>query len=313
MNQNVRPGNLDLGVAPEAAPLADSAAYRDTIGAYTYYEGLRSMRVAGYGLVAGLGGEGASDCPRNIYNRLVQRLYKRHNFAGSRVGEITRTPEELIKSRDTAVVIVQANIPAGAVRGSRFDVSVSALPGTQTKSLIGGRLYATDLEILRPVSSSKAISGQVLAQAAGPLFINPFSGGDSATSVSPRHAVIVNGGLCLQDRRLRLVLMRPSYQLARRIQDRVNAFFPGPRLTADAVSPSFVRLRVPEEYSDDTAHFLGLVRALYLSRRSAWLWRGSGGSRCPRWTICTPIRETTPPFTPPRPVCAWGTTSPATP
>ena len=46
---------LDLGVEPLASLLADSAAYRDTIGAYTYYEGLRSMRVRGYGLVVGLG------------------------------------------------------------------------------------------------------------------------------------------------------------------------------------------------------------------------------------------------------------------
>jgi hypothetical protein len=35
---------------------------------------------------------------------------------------------------------------------------------------------------------------------------------------------------------------------------------------ADAISPSYVRLNVPPQFSDDPAHFLALVRALYLSR-----------------------------------------------
>jgi hypothetical protein len=83
---------------------------------------------------------------------------------------------------------------------------------------------------------------------------------------NPREGITLGGGVATKDRRIRLVLAQPSYLRVRQIQDRINAQFPGPRMVADAVSPSFVRLRVPPEYRDDTAHFLALVRALYLSR-----------------------------------------------
>lgn len=255
---------LDLGVSPMAGPLADSAAYRDTIGAYTYYDGLRPMRVRGYGLVVGLGKNGSRDCPRDIYDALVQTLYKRYRFSSSTVGVAGITPEQMIDDLDTAVVAVQGDIPPGAVKGSRFDVAVVALPGTQTKSLAGGRLFGLDLEMFRATSETTSIPGQRLAWAEGPVFQNPFSGGEAATEGSPLEGVVIGGGTVLQDRRIRLVLLEPSYQRARQVQDRINAHFPGPQKTADAISPSFVQLRVPEEFHGDTAHFLSLVRALYL-------------------------------------------------
>ena len=257
---------LDLGVDPTWGPLADSAAYRDTIGAYTYYEGLRPMRVRGYGLVVGLGKNGSRDCPRNMYDRLVQSLYKQHEFASTVVGITRITPEQLINDIDTAVVVVQGEIPPAATTGARFDVAVMALPGTQTKSLRGGRLYTTELHIFRKVSTTAAITGQILARASGPVFVNPFSEGESATRSNPLEGIIIGGGEAVTDRRVRLVLLEASYQRARQIRDRINAYFPGPRPIADAISPSFIRLQVPQKHQGDSAHFLALVRALYLSR-----------------------------------------------
>ena len=256
----------DLGVAASDHPLADSAAYRGTIGELTYYEGLNPMRVRGYGLVVGLGGRGSSDCPRHVYDQLVQSMYKRRQLSGEAIDVRDVTPEALIHDLDTAVVVVEGDIPPAAVADSRFDVTVAVLPGTQTKSLLGGRLVAVELEVLRPVSTSVSIRGQALATASGPLFSNPFSDGESATASSPLSASVVGGGMVTQARRIRLVLMEPSYQRARRMQDRINAQFPGSLLVADAISPSYVQLRVPDEFEDDSAHFLSLVRALYLSR-----------------------------------------------
>ena len=256
----------ELGVDPTASILANSAAYKDTIGSIAYFEGLAPMRVRGYGVVVGLGKNGSSDCPRPIYDRLIQNLYKQHQFSSSVVGTRNITPEQLLADLDTAVVVVQGEIPPAAVTGTRFDVYVSALPGTQTKSLRGGRLYTTDLEVFRVVTSDVSITGQVLARAAGPLFYNPFSDESSATQVNPLEAVVIGGGGAVTDRRLRLVLQNPSYTYAQRIQDRINAQFPGSKKAADAVSPSFVQLRVPDEFENDRGHFLNLVRALYLSR-----------------------------------------------
>jgi hypothetical protein len=161
---------------------------------------------------------------------------------------------------------VTGDVPPAAVKGLRFDVSVVALPGTQTKSLRGGRLYTTELEIFRDLPSGISIVGQAYARASGPVFLNPFSDEDSATKANPLEGTIVNGGVVLKDRRLRFVLSEASYPFARQIEDRINAQFTGPRKVADALSPSFVQITLPEEFHDEAGHFLELVRSLYLNR-----------------------------------------------
>ncbi|UCE60593.1 MAG: flagellar basal body P-ring protein FlgI [Phycisphaerales bacterium] len=257
---------VDLGVASKPGVLADSAAYRDTIGSLTYLEGLSPMRVRGFGLVGGLGEDGSRDCPKNVYTQLVQMLYKQRRTSGRVVGIEDVPPEKLIDDTSTGVVLVQGEIPPAAVKGTRFDVSVMALPGSQTKSLRGGRLYPAELRIFRDVAPGAAVTGRALAHAAGPLFLNPFSEGEAATKSNPLQGVVLGGGIVTEDRRLRLVLLEPSHVWARRIQDRINAHFPGPQKVADAVSPSFIQLEVPAGYHGDEAHFLALVRNLYVSR-----------------------------------------------
>ena len=268
--QHENKAKIELGIPATETPLAKSASYRDTIGSLTYYDGMGPMRVRGYGLVVGLGKKGSSDCPRPIYDRLVQSLYKHHRYSSSVVGDRNITPEQLIADPDTAVVLVHGDIPPAAPAESRFDVVVMALPGTQTKSLRGGRLFTADLEVFREVGPSVSISGQVLAIAAGPVFLNPFAEGDAATQSNPLEGIVVGGGFVVKDRRVRLVLTQPSYPKARQIQDRINAQFSGPTKVADALSPSFIQLHVPQEYGDDTGHFLALVRSLYLSRDPAF-------------------------------------------
>lgn len=257
---------FDLGISPEAGPMAGSASFQDTIGSLGHFDGITPMRVRGYGLVVGLGKNGSSDCPRRVYSRLVQNIYKHHNVTSSVVGTREISPERLIADLDTAVVVVQGDIPPAAIKGTRFDVSVMAVPGTQTKSLQGGRLYTMDLEVFRELPSGVSIVGQVLARASGPVFLNPFSDESSATRANPLVGTIANGGLVATDRRVRFVLSQPSYRFARQIENRVNAHFTGPRKVADAVSPSFIQFNVPEEFRDDAGHFLELVRSLYVTR-----------------------------------------------
>lgn len=259
------PSKLDLGVDPVMGALANSAAYRDTVGSLTYYEGLRPMRVRGYGLVVGLGKNGSKNCPRRIYRRLVESIYKQHRFSSNAVGVKNITPERLVNDLDTAVVVVEGDIPPAWLAGDKFEVVVTAVPGTETKSLRGGRLYTADLHVFRSISDTVAITGKVLARAAGPLFVNPFSHANAATASNPLQAMVLGGGRVIVDRRVRLVLLEPSYQRAQQMQDRINAHFPAAARVADAVSPSFIKLAIPEEYRGDTAHFLALVRALFLS------------------------------------------------
>ncbi len=257
---------VDLGVQPIDVAGANSAAQKHTIGAVTYYQGVRPTRVRGYGLVVGLSGRGSRDCPPHIFKSLVHKMYKQHNFSSVEVGVKPTSPERLINSDDSAVVTVEGLIPRGAVSGARFDVAIRALPGTQTTSLHGGRLFPMDLEIFRDTPERGSITGRILGRAAGPIFSNPFSSAKSATQTNAREGIILGGGVATQDREVRLVLVQPSYQLARRIENRINARFPGSRKVADALSPSFIKILIPPEARQDPGHFLSLIRALYVSR-----------------------------------------------
>lgn len=252
-------------------PLADSAAYRDTVAQYAYFDGLRRLRVRGYGLVAGLGGNGSSQCPNAIAQQLKQEMYKTRRFAQRRGQHVS--PAGLIEDMDTAVVAVEGEIPAAALAGERFDLIVRAIPGTETVSLEGGTLYECNLQIFRPVGATGWIPGKAVAVGAGPVFLNPFGrSDDAATKPNLRQAVVIGGGLSQEDRRIRLLLTNPSYQMAIQIADSVNdRFGSGGDKVADAVSPAEIKIKIPPAYSHDPKHYVALVQHLYPTMRPEFM------------------------------------------
>ena len=242
---------------------SSSAAVSETVGQYAWIEGLRKMNVRGYGLVLGLGEAGSTTCPRQARSRILDQLQKRPEFSGPGARTHEWTPGRLIDHPDTAVVTIEGEIPAGAVAGSRFDVQVAALSGTETTSLRGGFLFPADLLIHRMLSPSAALTGRPLAEAKGPVFLNPFSDrGSAATRSAERVGRILGGGRVTTDRRLRLVLFGPSYSKAQAIASAINSRFPADRKVADPISPSYIKLTVPQEHARDPAHFLKVVQHL---------------------------------------------------
>lgn len=257
------PEKKDSGVSSSnfTDDIQNSAAYRHTVAEYAYFDGMRRMRVRGYGLVVGLGDGGSSECPTHIKNDLVQEMYKKRDYIDH--------PESLISRRDTAVVTIEGEIPAAATEGASFDLLVRALPGTQTTSLDGGTLIPCDLRIYRSTGASGWIPGRILAEGSGPVFMNPFSTSRaSATKSSKREGTVIAGGKVTNDRRVRLILTAPSYQRAASIANRINERFAETEdPVADAVSPSEVRLQIPREYENDPKHYISLVQHLYIVNR----------------------------------------------
>ncbi|WP_254912898.1 flagellar basal body P-ring protein FlgI [Novosphingobium sp. B 225] len=97
------------------------------------FAGWRENPLVGYGVVTGLAGTG--DSPRSE----VTRQALRNVF--SRLG-IVVTPD-MIQSRNVAVVLVTASLPASANVGDRIDVSVTS--AGDARSLSGGTLLMTPL------------------------------------------------------------------------------------------------------------------------------------------------------------------------
>ncbi|NOX59020.1 MAG: hypothetical protein GXP29_09210 [Planctomycetes bacterium] len=272
-----KPDVEDGFVDAKVQGIANSKSYIGTVAEQGYIEGLRRMRVRGYGLVAGLGTTGSSECPKRIRNRLIQEMYKRPEFSRQGIKPVRVSPEQVLKSTDTAVVIVEGEIPAAAQKGTRFDLSIRALAGTQTTSLAGGRLYSTDLYVYRDTASGASVEGRALASAAGPVFVNPFAktkeGQERRITKMERRGMVLGGGRTNSPRRLRLVLTRPSYRRARLITETINSRFPSGGDVAKAESPSNINLRVPSAFRNDPFRFLSLIRHLYLPNRPGFLER----------------------------------------
>ena len=97
------------------------------------FAGWRENSLIGYGLVSGLAGSG--DTRRSEVTRQALKN------ALSRLG--TAVTEDQISSRNVAVVMVVAKLPASANVGDRLDVTVSSVG--DARSLAGGTLLMTTL------------------------------------------------------------------------------------------------------------------------------------------------------------------------
>jgi len=227
---------------------ADNNGIDDTIGMYAEIFASDAIPLSGYGLVGGLNGTGSSECPTQIRTYLEKYILQR--LAGAKVNV-----DDLISSPDTAVVIVEGIIPPAASKNQRFDVRVTALPGTQTTSLEGGWLYGVDLFEARQVG----ISIKPLAAAEGPVFTDSAI---SSGSQDPRTGYVLGGGSVIEEYKVNLALRLPDYRVVSQIRNRINERF-GYEI-AVALAPGSIELRIPAKYLEAKGRFIQLVRATYL-------------------------------------------------
>jgi flagellar basal body P-ring protein FlgI len=264
-----RPGGT-MGKAP-AASTVSTAAVQGTIGGVSFVEGgVRLMRVRGYGLVTGLVNKGSRRCPEGLRNYLVDSIRRtRMSDPYRRKTGFEPTAGEMIDSPDTAVVMVEGEIPAGSVKGRRFDVRITAVD-EDTQSLSGGVLLQTELKVFQSLSPQSVIEGKTLARAGGPIFINPFR---QATATSPatdqREGSIIAGGTATEDRKLTLATGVEAYSTVRQIQDAINARFKADPPTAVAENSRNITLRIPQDYRGREGRFLELLMHLPLNNSQA--------------------------------------------
>ncbi len=267
------PGKEVRQAPPAPGPAFTGPDYlRSSIGSMSKINGYRPRFVSGYGLVVGLDGTGSPEVPPALRAWLMNEMASRgvgRESTGGELGQIS--PAQLLASRGTAVVLVEGVIPPGAVKGSTFDITIAALPQTQTTSLEGGRLYTTDLRrggaiVGRPASAPMAVGR-------GDVFINPFvdTPGDDPTARpdDPRVGRILGGGAVTVNPKLGIVLNQPSYQRSRLIADRINGRFPQAPIDREpmavAKSDQFIALNVLTRFRDNPKRMLELIGALFIN------------------------------------------------
>jgi flagellar P-ring protein precursor FlgI len=214
-------------------------------------EGVRDNMLVGYGLVVGLNGSGDSLRNAPFTQQSIQTMLER-------MGVNTRG--ETMQTKNTAAVMVTANLPAFSAQGSRMDVSVSALG--DAKSLQGGTLLVTTLF---------GADGNIYALAQGPVAIGGFSASGAGASVTrgvPTAGRISNGAIIerevgftlANETILRLSLRNPDLTTARRISEAVNRYLGS--AIATVTDPATVKLNVPASYSNGVVGLLTDVEQL---------------------------------------------------
>ncbi len=244
----------------------------------TYQDSYEPIIASGYGIVVGLKGTGSSDIPPQVRAHMIADLARRG------IGESTRgwgdiSPEQLINSDDTAIVIIEAVIPQAAtgrkpsrgnlrpdhpsLQGTLFDARIRAEPSSSTTSLEGGYLLPTLLRTGQ-LTTGRSQTREV-AFVSGEVFLNPFAnpGSVGSDAVHRNSGRILKGGEVLHNLPMRLVLLEPSHTRSSLIQNAINRVFPeefgqdGP--TARGISDEQIEIRVPPSWKDDVPTFMEIM------------------------------------------------------
>lgn len=213
--------------------------------------GWRENALVGYGIVTGLAGTGDSPTNRATRQTLSNVLMQ---FSVS-------VPPDQVLSRNVAVVMVTATIPAFAREGDALDVTVTS--AADARSLLGGSLLLTPL---------KAANGKVYALAQGALSVGGYRYDANGNVVQKNHPTVgtIPGGAMVEkgvssevlapDEKLTFVLAEPDFTTAERIADAINAQV-GQGL-AQARDAQGIEIQVPETERGRVVHFVARLESV---------------------------------------------------
>jgi flagellar P-ring protein FlgI len=192
------------------------------------------VRLVGYGLVTGLDGTGDriyGGGQRSMTVRAIANLMRNMGI---------EVPEEVIRSRNVAAVLVTAEASPFTRQGGRFDVSVASL-GDAT-SLRGGQLWPTPL--------TAGVGAPVAAVAQGNILVGTrerpsrYDVETSATIADAGVARLDFGGSAQVSTEM-LILRDPDIATAHEIAEEINAVLGSD--IATVVDPGAVALELPED------------------------------------------------------------------
>lgn len=241
-----------LAFVAASALEAQAAAVR--VRDLTFPLGYRGNQLVGIGLVYGLANDGDKDPP-----------YTKATLANTLRELGVTLPPDTLTSKNIAAVMVTAEIPPDAMNGSTIDVTVGAMG--DAKSLQGGLLPRTPLY---------GVDGKVYAIAQGALGVGGFAlgqGGGGGATVQKNHpttARIINGAIVEKEipvtllrgeknDSIEIILREPDYTNAARLEEAVNAKYPG---SSHAMSASTIRVKIPDQYQTAPVPFVAQVQAI---------------------------------------------------
>jgi flagellar P-ring protein precursor FlgI len=231
---------LGLLAATLFAAAAPAPARAERLKELATIQGVRSNQLLGYGLVVGLDGSGDQTTQAPFTAQSVNSLL-------SQLG-IQLPPGVSPQLRNSAAVIVTAQLPAFARPGQTIDVTVSSLGNA--RSLRGGTLLLTPLrgadnQIYAMAQGNVLVSGAGASAAGSRVQINHLSAGRVPAGATVERAVPVP---TLAGESIKLELVQTDFTMAGKVADAINQTLAGGVAPiAQALDGRVIQVRLPAE------------------------------------------------------------------
>lgn len=228
------------------------------VGDYVTITNRNMVLLQGVGLVVGLDGTGGDPAPSPNRTLMYEEMQRRN----------VKNPNSILRSPNTALVIVRGYLDPLVQKGDKFDIEVRIPPEANATSLDGGFLLETMLYEQALVPGQAPLKGFVAAKAQGPVLI-AMDREDKVNSAGMlQRGRIVAGGISLKERDL-TILLRSDFKSIRnadRIQNAIGQRFYdydkyGIRQSlAHAVNDQQITLKLLPVYKDNYERYLRVIR-----------------------------------------------------
>lgn len=253
-------GNTQTATVPAAPPIMDSVPPTNVrVKDVVSFRGARYNQLQGLGLMTGLQGTGDSANSVPYTRRALSNMLERFGMP--------QLPENQMRPKNIATVMVTAQIPPFMKPGQQIDVSISSM-GDAT-SLQSGMLIQTPL---------RGADGRIYAVAQGAISLGGFGASTAQGTSVQKNALTVgripNGALVEKEIPVTLMdengyieayLVNPDFTTSTELADKINKNLLG---NAKAVDASTVRIFVTSTYRNNLAELIARIENLTLSPKN---------------------------------------------
>ena len=231
---------------------------------YMSVQGNTMIVLRGVGLVTGLNGTGGDPSPSALRTQLQNEMSRRG----------VNDAKRILASRDTAMVVVTAYLPAMVRKGQRFDVRVALPPNSNAKSLKGGWLLETRMFEEQNVEGRGSLKGHNYAVAGGAILTSlGVKDNREERQAELMSGAIPGGAISLTDRDLSIILRtekrgsRNSLRVAEAVSERFYRYNKyGQRIScAEAKDDARVVLKTHDQYINNFPRYQAVIRSLALN------------------------------------------------
>jgi flagellar P-ring protein precursor FlgI len=231
--------------------LAIQPAQAERIKDLATVQGVRTNQLVGYGLIVGLDGSGDQTTQAPFTSQSVGTMLQQLG--------VTLPPGVNPQLKNTAAVMLTAQLPAFAQPGQSIDVTVSSIGNA--KSLRGGTLVLTPLrgadgQIYAMAQGNVVVGGAGASAAGSKVQINHLAAGRVPSGASVERTV---PNAVLAGDTLQLELKTTDFSVATQVADAINRRRAGVdgAAVAQAVDGRVIRVRLPA--SDNRVAFLAEI------------------------------------------------------